>query len=177
MVQVFRAMKSVAAGVGLVAVVATGAHAQDNNAGNNENSTATRVSGWVAQCASQSRAAVLTCNVERGLYLAESGQQFAKLSVRVPGNTKKPEIVIQLPHGMHLPSGVMLQFDDNKAETQQVHTCDANGCYVLLKDATRMVVSMKGGTNLKLSFKNLTLDAIEAVLPLDGFTAAYASAE
>lgn len=163
--------------LGLAVMGFTGAAAQDKDAAPTKSSAATQVSGWAAQCASQSRSGVLNCSVEQGLYLAEGGQQFAKVSIRVAGDTHKPEMVIQLPHGIHLPSGIKLQFDDGTAETQQVHTCDGKGCYVILKDATRTVVSMKGGKALKLSFKNLSLDAIEAVMPLEGFTAAYSKAE
>ena len=172
-----RLIKSAMAGIGLVVAGVAGVSAQEETSAQKETSAATRVSGWAAQCASQSRSSVLHCNVEQGLFLAEGGQQFAKVSIRVPGDTHKPDVIIQLPHGIHLPSGIKIQFDDGTAETQQVQTCDGKGCYVVLKDATRTVVSMKGGKTLRLSFKNLSLDDIEAVMPLDGFTAAYESAE
>lgn len=173
----YRLTMSAIAGVGLIAASLGGASAQEETSAKTETSTVTRVSGWAAQCASQSRSSDLHCSVEQGLFLAESGQQFAKVSIRVPGDTHKPEMVIQLPHGIHLPSGIKIQFDDGTAETQQVQTCDSKGCYLVLKDATRTVVSMKGGKTLKLSFKNLSLDDIEAVMPLDGFSVAYKSAE
>lgn len=117
------------------------------------------------------------CKAEQQLVLAETNQLFVKVTVSVNGDDKKPSMVVQLPHGLHLPSGIKLQFDDSNAETQQVETCDQNACYILISDAKRVIVSMKGGKNLKLSFKNMGRDDIEAVIPLDGFTDAIKSIE
>lgn len=159
----------------------TGANAQEagvreTSAGETSQAT-TQVSGWKAQCASASRSADLNCKIEQGIFLSETGQQLANVSFHVPGDTSKPELVIQLPHGLHLPSGVQLQFDDGAPENHQVHTCDANGCYVAVQKAARMVVSMKGGTNFTIKFKNLSLNEISVTMPLEGFTAAYKNAE
>lgn len=152
-------------------VPATGASAQE------ENQAATTVSPWNAQCSAGSRTGELSCKVERGIFLSENRQQLAQVTLHIPADTSKPELVIQLPHGLHLPSGVQLQFDDGAPETHQVHTCDANGCYVAVQKATRMVVSMKGGKNFTIKFKNLTLNEIAVTMPLEGFTAAYKNVE
>jgi invasion protein IalB len=141
------------------------------------NSAKTRVSGWVAQCGSAARKEAVSCNVDQSIFLADANQQLAKVSVRVPGDTRKPEMVIQLPHGLYLPSGVDLQFDDKAAAKQVVHTCDGNGCYVILSGASNMVAQMQKGTFMKLTFKNLGRDDITISIPLDGFTAAFKKVE
>ncbi len=155
----------------LLMMAAAGAGAQETT------EATTRVSGWKAQCSSASRSGDLKCKIEQGIFLSDTGQQLANVSFHVPGDTSKPELVIQLPHGLHLPSGVQLQFDDSAPESHQVHTCDANGCYVAVQNAARMVVSMKGGNNFTIIFKNLSLNEIKVTMPLDGFTAAYKNAE
>lgn len=142
-----------------------------------DTSAQTKISGWQAKCSSTSRAEELTCTVEQGIYLAETNQQLAKVVLRVPADASKAEMVVQLPHGLYLPNGLQLQFDDQKAETHQVHTCDQSGCFVLIGSAARMVVAMKGGKSLKLSFKNLTQDEIAVTMPLDGFSETYKKAE
>lgn len=171
----FQSIRSAALGAVILMAGSAGAIAQE--AAPDANQTATRVTGWGVQCVSQSRTAPLMCKAEQQLLLAETNRLFVKVTVNIDGDTKKPGMVIQLPHGLHLPSGVKLQFDDNKAETQQVETCDNNACYILISDAKRIIVSMKGGKTLKVSFKNMGRDDIEAVLPLDGFTDAIKSIE
>lgn len=175
----FQLIRSAALGAVILMAGSTGALAQEGaqEAAPAANQTATRVTGWGVQCVSQSRTAPLLCKAEQQLLLAETNQLFVKVTVSVTGDGKKPSMVVQLPHGLHLPSGIKLQFDDSKPETQQVETCDNNACYILISDAKRVIVSMKGGKNLKLSFKNMGRDDIEAVLPLDGFTDAIKSIE
>lgn len=171
----FQSIKSAALGAAILLAGSVGAMAQE--ASSNATQTATRVTGWGVQCASQNRTSPLSCRAEQQLVLAETNQLFVKFTVSVAGDDKKPSAVIQLPQGLHLPSGVKLQFDDNKAETQQVETCESNACYIVITDAARIIVSMKGGKKLKVSFKNMGRDDIEAVLPLDGFTDAFKAIE
>ena len=78
--------------LGCLALFSGAAFAQDTE----ENSTKTRISGWNAQCISQGRKDTLVCNVEQAIYLADSGQQLAKVSARVSGGGKAPEMVIHL---------------------------------------------------------------------------------
>lgn len=172
---VFQSIKSVVFGVAILLAGSSAALAQE--ADSNATQTATRVTGWGVQCGSQSRTAPLSCKAEQQLVLAESNQLFVKVTVNVTGDDKKPSMVIQVPQGLHLPSGIKLQFDDNKAETQQVETCEGNACYIVITDAKRIIVSMKGGNKMKLSFKNMSRDDIEAVLPLDGFSDAFKAIE
>lgn len=158
-------------------LVASSAGAQETTGEAKANSAQTRVSGWQAQCGSQSRSAALTCNVEQAIFLAEGNQQLAKVSVRVPGDTRTPEMVVQLPHGLYLPFGLQLIFDEGGAQTYPIHTCDAKACYVIVETAATSVTSMKKGKLLKLAFKNLNQDEITVSIPLDDFSTSWAKVE
>jgi invasion protein IalB len=171
----FHSIKSLVLGAAILLASGPGAFAQA--ADENASQTATRVTGWGVQCASQNRAAPLACKAEQQMLLAETNQLFIKVTININGETKKPSMIMQLPHGLHLPSGIKIQFDDKKAETQHVETCDGTACYVYVEDAARIVVSMKGANEMKLSFKNMAHADIETSLPLKGFSDAYKAVE
>jgi invasion protein IalB len=158
-------------------LVASSASAQEDTGEAKNNSAQTRVSGWQAQCASPSRGAALTCNVEQAIFLAEGNQQLAKVSVRVPGDTRTPEMVVQLPHGLYLPFGVQVIFDEGGALTYPIHTCDAKACYVIVETAAASVTTMKKSKLLKLAFKNLSRDEITVSIPLEGFSDSWKKVE
>src|ERR1700712_5444709 len=86
--------------------------------------------GWVARCASASRGAPLECAVEQTAVLTKTGQLIVLINIRVPGDTRAPVAVIQLPLGLDLPAGAKLGVDDGKTVDLQIQTCEARGCYV-----------------------------------------------
>lgn len=171
----FQSIKSAAFAAAVMMAGSAGALAQEADPASSK--TATRITGWGVQCMSPSRSGVMNCKAEQQLLLADTNQLFVKITVSVNGESKKPSMVVQLPVGLHLPAGVKLQFDDNEAETHPVETCDGQACYVLIADAARVIVSMKGGNDLKVMFKNMNRDDIETTVPLSGFSDAFKAIE
>ena len=47
----------------------------------------------------------------------------------MPGDTRTPSALIQLPLGLNMPDGAKLQVDDGPATDMQIQTCEASGCY------------------------------------------------
>jgi invasion protein IalB len=133
----------------------------------------TRVSGWITQCASPGREADLNCNLEQSIFLTQNNQQLAKITLGVSGGTRVPEVLIQLPHGLYLPNGVDIQFDEETATKYNLHTCDANGCYILIEDVESAIKAMKKWKEINLNFQNLARNDIKITMPLDGFSKAF----
>ena len=129
--------------------------------------------GWIARCSSANRAAPLECAVEQTAVLTKTGQLIVLINIRVPGDTRTPVAIVQLPLGLNLPAGAKLQVDDGKTTDLQIQTCEARGCYANTPISPEMLAAMKTGKQLKVSFQNLAKETIAIPMPLADFAAAY----
>jgi len=130
---------------------------------------------WSSRCTSEGRQGALDCVVEQSLFEGQSRQLLLTIAVRVPSDSRKPMILIQLPLGLglYLPAGVNVQFDDNKPERLEVQTCDQKGCFVNMPMSNEMLQSMSKSKKMSVSFQNLNKKDIALPIQLSGFTAAY----
>src|SRR5579859_399802 len=111
---------------------------------------------WASRCASDGRQSGLDCSVEQSIIETKSRQLLMQIVVRVPPDTRKPVLTIQLPLGLFLPAGVMLKFDEGKPERFDVQTCDQKGCYLQMPIANEMLQEMAKGKQLSVTFQNLS---------------------
>ena len=58
--------------------------------------------GWAVSCAAAGRAGVLNCAAEQKVIAQETGQAISGVSVRVPGDSRKPAIVFLFPFGLYI---------------------------------------------------------------------------
>nr|WP_245334799.1 invasion associated locus B family protein [Bradyrhizobium mercantei] len=130
-------------------------------------------SGWVARCTSASREAPLECAMEQTAVLSKTGQLIVLVNIRVPGDTRAPMALIQLPLGLNLPVGAKLQVDDGKAVDVPIQTCEARGCYINAPIAADVLSQLKSGKQLKVSFQNLGKETISIPMPLGDFATVY----
>ncbi|MGF6308675.1 invasion protein IalB [Bradyrhizobium sp. i1.8.4] len=130
-------------------------------------------SGWVARCTSASREAPLECAMEQTAVLSKTGQLVVLVNIRVPGDTRTPVVLIQLPLGLNLPVGAKLQVDDGKAVDMPIQTCEARGCYINAPIAADVLTQLKSGKQLKVSFQNLGKETISIPMPLADFATVY----
>jgi invasion protein IalB len=129
--------------------------------------------GWIARCGSASRDAPLECAIEQNAVLPRTGQLVIAVNIRVPGDTRTPSALIQLPLGLNIPNGAKLQVDDGKVTDLPIQTCEARGCYAGTAIAPDLLAAMKSGKQLKVSFQNLNKETLTVPLPLADFAAAY----
>lgn len=129
--------------------------------------------GWVARCTSASRDAPLECAMEQTAVLSKTGQLIVLVNIRVPGDTRVPVALIQLPLGLNLPVGAKLQVDDGKSVDVAIQTCEARGCYVNAPIPADILAALKSGKQLKVSFQNLAKETITIPMPLTDFAAVY----
>ena len=116
--------------------------------------------GWAVRCSSVSRDAPLECAIEQSAVLTKTGQLIVLINIRVPGDTRTPVAIVQLPLGLNLPAGAKLQVDDGKTTDLQIQTCEARGCYTNTPISPEMLAAMKSGKQLKVSFQNLAEQTI-----------------
>ncbi|XSC47250.1 invasion associated locus B family protein [Bradyrhizobium sp. RDT10] len=138
-----------------------------------EGANASAPPGWVARCSSASRGAPLECAIEQSAILTKTGQLIVQINVRVSAETRAPIALVQLPLGLNLPAGAKIQVDDGKLSELQIQTCEARGCYASLQISPDLLVALKSGKQLKVSFQNMAKETITIPMPLADFGAAY----
>ena len=111
--------------------------------------------GWNARCTSASREAPLECAIEQTAVLTKTGQLIVLVNIRVPGDTRAPVALIQLPLGFNVPAGAKLQVDDGNSIDLQVQTREARGCFASTPIAADLLAAMKSGKQFKVSFQTL----------------------
>lgn len=147
------------------APVAAPAAPQGDASGNN--------AGWVARCTSASRDAPLECAMEQTAVLSKTGQLIVLVNIRVPGDTRAPVALIQLPLGLNLPVGAKLQVDEGKTVDLPIQTCENRGCYASTPIAPDLLAALRAGKQLKVSFQNMAKETIAIPMPLGDFASAY----
>ena len=129
--------------------------------------------GWAARCSSPSRDAPLECAMEQNAILTKTGQLVVLINIRVPGDTRTPVALIQLPLGLNLQAGAKFQVDDGKSVDLPIQTCENRGCYANTPVLPELLAALKSGKQLKVAFQNLNKEVITIPMPLADFAAAY----
>jgi invasion protein IalB len=128
---------------------------------------------WVLNCANQD--AGLVCTVSQ-LVVLRQGQRTIQVNaaVGVDPKSKKLTLLLQLPLGVYLPSGVTLKFGGGKAKAIAFQSCNPNGCVAENEITAAEINTLVQGADLKLSVRSSDKKPIEFVVPAKGFAAAYA---
>ncbi len=82
-------------------------------------------------------------------------------------------MLLHLPHGMHLPAGVVIRVDKGKPIKVAIQTCDLRGCFAGVPVDAVMLKAKKRGQTLSVALRNLKKQTIAINLNLKGFTAAF----
>lgn len=126
---------------------------------------------WITQCTGKNPN--VGCEVRTILTMGETRQRLISITVRVPPGTNKPAMMLHLPVGLHLPSGITFQLGGQKPQQLTVQTCDLEGCYAGTAVSPGMLSAMKTGRHLTVSFQNLSRTTIRVPVLLEGFNEAY----
>ena len=132
-------------------------------------------SSWAVNCAAANRSGALNCSVEQKIVTRETGQLVTGISVRVPGDTRQPVLVMQLPFGLSFSSGLKAQIDQGAATNLTVETCEPTGCFVILNAPKTMIDAMASGTSLEIQGTTVGKEPFRVSHPLGGFKAAFDS--
>jgi invasion protein IalB len=129
--------------------------------------------GWAVRCSSPSRDAPLECAMEQNAILTKTGQLVVLVNIRVPGDTRAPVALVQLPLGLNLQTGAKFQIDEGKSADLPIQTCENRGCYASVPISPETLNAMRSGKQLKISFQDLGKETITIPLSLNDFSAAY----
>jgi invasion protein IalB len=128
--------------------------------------------GWVVVCANSQSG--LDCRAGQSLRLDNRGQAVVNVAVRVPADTKKPVILLQLPLGLYLPAGVSLQIGKDAAKALPFQSCDQGGCVAEYPVTEEELAAMLKGADLTVSAQNRNKQPFKLNVSVAGFPAAYA---
>lgn len=126
---------------------------------------------WIVSCTNQASPNKLACTMSQTIQLADTGQRI--VTATITGNDVNSELVLALPHGLDLPSGVVLGIDDGKTGNFPINTSDANAAYSRVPLSAEILAAMKVGGKVKLRVKGALGRAINLELSLDGFAKAH----
>ena len=129
--------------------------------------------GWAARCSSASRDAPLECAMEQNAVLSKTGQLVVLVNIRVPGDTRAPVMLVQLPLGLNLQAGAKFQVDDGKSADLPIQTCENRGCYANVPLSADTVNALRAGKQLKIIFQDLAKETIAIPMSLNDFSAGY----
>ena len=128
-------------------------------------------SNWRVECANDGKA--LDCRAIFQVTQRETNQLIAAVAIRIPPDTKKPVILIQLPLGIQVTEPVTVQADQGTPEKFGVQTCTQQGCFVGAPLTDALLAAMRTGKELKVAFANLNKQAVTVTMGLAGFGLAY----
>lgn len=125
---------------------------------------------WLINCASGVSSTDLECQASQNLTETKTGQRV--LTVRRQGEKGELTLLLALPHGLFLPSGVSYQVDEGEKATAAIQTSDQNGAYAAVPLAPALLKTLKSGTTLSIGMEAVTRKPVTIPVPLKGFTAA-----
>jgi invasion protein IalB len=128
-------------------------------------------SNWRVECTNDGK--VLDCRAVFQVTQRETNQLIAAVAIRIPPDTKKPVILIQLPLGIQVTEPVTVQVDQATPEKFGVQTCTQAGCFVGAPLSDTVLAAMRTGKELKIAFANLNKQAVTVNMGLVGFGLAY----
>ena len=95
------------------------------------------------------------------------------MAVRIPPDTRKPVLMLQLPLGIQVTEPVTVQIDEGKTERLAIQTCAQNGCFLAAPASDAVIGALRGGKNLKVAFQSVAKQTVTVTMPLVGFALAY----
>ena len=139
------------------------------------NSTAqNKDSPWTIRCETISQLETEGCIMYQELLLKEGGLPVLQFSIgMIHPNKKQPIVLITLPLGIYLPTGVTLMIDKRDEVNFPIERCDPDGCHVLVTLTEKRVQALKSGADLQISFNDGDKQPLLIPLSLEGFDKAF----
>lgn len=125
--------------------------------------------GWAVLCTASGRSAPATCIAEQKIVARETGQLISAIAVRVPGDTRKPVLVVQVPFGLLMSAGIKLQIDQGQSLDLAVETCESSGCYAVVQPTDGFLKAMAAGQKIDVKATSVSKEPFVATHALSGF--------
>lgn len=115
------------------------------------------------------------CHIAQRLSLKDSGETVLIVQVGyLPGGTQ-PVALLQVPLGVSLPPGLMLQVDAGKIYRWPYESCDAGGCAVTVSLGDNLLKALQAGKMAYVIMAERNRQGLRVPVSLMGFTAGLAA--
>jgi invasion protein IalB len=127
---------------------------------------------WKVSCSNSQSG--FDCRALQTLFVKRTGQPVLTVAVRIPADTKKPVMLFSLPLGSYLPAGAALQFGQEVAKAMPIQNCDRSGCFAQYAVSNAEIAAMLKGADLTITMQDMQRKPLTFVVPVTGFSEAYA---
>ncbi len=128
---------------------------------------------WMVKCEGRDGKAE-RCFAFQNIVITESGQRLLTLAAGYLGPKGEPWIILTVPLGVLLPSGVALKVDKTQRFDAPFKICTAKGCEAGIPLDDVLLRTMKRGLVARIAFwDGITSRQITVPASLKGFAAAF----
>ncbi len=113
----------------------------------------------------------LTCQMQQTA-VTDTGQRVIAVAMMFDQGKNDPQVTISLPHGLHLPSGINIQIDENAMINRDITTANQQGSHAVFRANADFMRQIKSGYVMKIQMTNDAMDPVQFDLPLIGSSSA-----
>lgn len=141
------------------------------------NSAELVTTSWDLGCKPLGKSNELACEASKRVALKQTGKVL--LSVFITPRKQKDKsqsflLRMQLPHGIHLPSGVEIQIDDADKYLLPFQTTNPAGIFARIALNDKILTALQTGKTMNVSFATINGAQFSIPVLLNGFSAIFA---
>jgi invasion protein IalB len=130
---------------------------------------------WKIQCETPQGLTEEVCHAFQVVSMKEKNQNILHVAVGYPPNQDTPIVIITVPLGVALQTGVQVKVDEGTALPFPFNVCLPNGCQAGIKLESPLLDEFKKGSKLTVTFGNLKRQGLNVPVSLKGMTKALAA--
>ena len=128
---------------------------------------------WTIRCETVSSHQHDSCFMYQEILLKKDGLPVLQFSIGLAEAGQDPIVLITLPLGIYLPTGVSLMIDEQEKVNFPIERCDPDGCHMLVTLTDGRVDTLINARELKVFFNDSENSPIVISLSLFGFKEAF----
>ena len=128
---------------------------------------------WTIRCEALNSHQHNSCIMYQEILLKKDGLPVLQFSIGLAQAGQEPIVLITLPLGIYLPTGVSLMIDDQEKVNFPIERCDPDGCHMLVTLTDSRINTLKNARELKVFFNDSESSPIVISLSLFGFKEAF----
>ena len=130
-------------------------------------------SPWTIRCETVSSHQHDSCIMYQEILLKKDGLPVLQFSIGLAEVGQDPIVVVTLPLGIYLPTGVSLMIDEQEKVNFPIERCDPDGCHMLVTLTDDRVDTLKNARELRVFFNDSENSPIVISHSLFGFKEAF----
>jgi invasion protein IalB len=131
-----------------------------------------KATNWATKC-KKDPAGRKVCQLSHMIIQAKKKTVLLGTRIRWSAGKKSYVMVFQMPHGLILPKGVVMQVGKSKVIRVPILTSDVRGVYSTMSLSAGLVRAMKNGAVMNVSFVAANSQRVTVPVSLRGFSAGF----